>query len=596
MGFRIIQVTLGLEHEQLQALEFGPELRSALLSAKGEPRPVVFLVREDDVPRLMADCTDLIVDREEKHAKRTLQSYLVGRRACRGKIPLIRASFAYPSNARRNVRELLTSAREAGETTLYVVAFDDGSFEHFFKEALPAIPPPDPLAQPRQQLFPSKGGERLTTPVPNPEIHKKIEWAYVGESQAAKRVKQRATKASDSPENILIEGPTGSGKEVLAKVIHEASGRPGKLEPVNCGAISIHLFEAAMFGADAGAYTDAKVRKDGHFHRAHLGTLFLDEVQDLPLELQGKLLRVLEDGVVTRVGATRGNRLDVRIISATNKDLRARVAAGDFREDLYHRLRVIEIVTPALRDIREDIPLLVLHLLAQIPGTDPSAVLPEVLEEFCRHDWPGNVRQLRNFLKSLRVQVGPNLTVEAVRAWLAEEDRQRAPAHPGPAATGSTETFCDRSDAHIRRADKAIRAARIPLRGVSAPVPAPEAGVIIGKIRSQWQVLDELCETTVDFAGEFKSVQSVKHEIAVFLQMFPDRQAEALAYWKRVLDPLCDATSLALTAALGRVAAMRTLGTADHRAHRIRLPVQPRKRNSIPPHVRQKARRKRRLG
>ncbi|MGZ3425998.1 MAG: sigma-54 interaction domain-containing protein, partial [Polyangia bacterium] len=199
---------------------------------------------------------------------------------------------------------------------------------------------------------------------------------------------------------VLVQGETGTGKERVAEALHLAGRRaPKPLVVVDCGAMPATMIESELFGHERGAFTGAVASVPGAFERAHGGTLFLDEIGELPLELQPKLLRALESRVVRRLGGAKTIPVDVRVVSATNRDLMLEVAAGRFREDLYYRLAVVTLTVPPLRDRREEVPLLATRFLGDF-GVEPSRLLTrESLEALMRHAWPGNVRELRNTLE-----------------------------------------------------------------------------------------------------------------------------------------------------------------------------------------------------
>ena len=224
----------------------------------------------------------------------------------------------------------------------------------------------------------------------------------VGESAAMRGVKQRIAKVGLSMAPVLIRGESGTGKELVAHALHDCSHRrDGPFVPVNCGAIPENLLEAEFFGARKGAYTGAAHDRDGFFQAAHGGTLFLDEIGDLPLGMQAKLLRAIQERRIRPLGATQEEAVDVRTVSATHKNLSAEVQAGRFRQDLYYRLNVIEIVVPALRERREDLPALCDALLARIASESGGAPLTLSAQQFadiCAHPLPGNVRELENLL------------------------------------------------------------------------------------------------------------------------------------------------------------------------------------------------------
>ena len=225
----------------------------------------------------------------------------------------------------------------------------------------------------------------------------------VGQGPAIEEMLRRLARVGRSDATVLLTGESGTGKELAAKRLHRTSPRSREaFVPVNCGTIPSTLAEAALFGHERGAFTDAKQRHRGFFEQAHKGTLFLDEVGDLPLDVQVKLLRTVQEGEVLRVGAEQPIKVDVRLIAATNKDLRAEVAAGRFREDLFWRLNVFPVAMPALRDRMEDLPLLIDHLLDRVNAefhTRIGGVTDEVSQVFVEHRWPGNVRELMNVLR-----------------------------------------------------------------------------------------------------------------------------------------------------------------------------------------------------
>ena len=214
---------------------------------------------------------------------------------------------------------------------------------------------------------------------------------FVGESGAVRGLLREARIAAASRSTLLIHGESGSGKEVLCRRLHDWSGRRGPLVPVNCGAIPSQLIESTLFGHRRGAFTGAVEHNDGYFVAADEGTIFLDEVAELSLEAQAALLRVLEDGVVTPVGSTRGRRVDVRVVAATHKDLRQAVANDAFRADLYTRLAGWLLILPPLRDRPLDLMPLTAQFLSRGFRLDPDAA-----EALLAHGWPGNVRELKS--------------------------------------------------------------------------------------------------------------------------------------------------------------------------------------------------------
>ena len=239
----------------------------------------------------------------------------------------------------------------------------------------------------------------------------------VGESEAIRNVKQRVLKVARSMAPVLVRGESGTGKELVAQALHASSQRAGgPLVAVNCGAIPENLLEAEFFGARKGSYTGATQDRPGYFQAAQGGTLFLDEIGDLPLPMQSKLLRAIQERSVRPLGCTQEETVDVRIVSATHRDLAADVQAGRFRQDLYYRLNVIEIVIPPLRERREDLPALCQTLLARIAqesGAPVPTLTPQALAALARHPLTGNVRELENLLhRAVALSDGEHLQVE----------------------------------------------------------------------------------------------------------------------------------------------------------------------------------------
>ena len=261
----------------------------------------------------------------------------------------------------------------------------------------------------------------------------------VGRAPAIARLLQEVERAGASQARVLIQGEHGTGKELVARALHAAgSRREMAFVAVNCSAIPEELIESELFGHERGAFTGATQARRGRFEEAHGGTLFLDEVGDLSPRAQTKLLRVLQEGELTRVGGNRVIRVDARVIAATNRDLAERTRSGAFREDLYFRLAVIPITVPALRERAADVPLLVEHfaaLIGQETGGRPRRFTPEAIERLGRHSFPGNVRELRNLVERLMIMSpGPTIGADQVRAVLPTPAHQAPPA----AAPGST--------------------------------------------------------------------------------------------------------------------------------------------------------------
>jgi len=247
------------------------------------------------------------------------------------------------------------------------------------------------------------------------------EYEIIGSSPAITRVRELIDKIAPSEARVLITGENGTGKELVARNIHARSARAGApFVEVNCAAIPSELIESELFGHERGAFTSAVKQRKGKFEQASGGTLFMDEIGDMSLSAQAKVLRALQERKISRVGSDRDVTVDVRIVAATNKDLRREIEKGCFREDLYHRLSVIIIEVPPLRDRASDIPELARYFIGQIcassaPGSAPKEIDDDALQLLCRMPWSGNIRELHNVIERLIILSDDRITAGDVR-------------------------------------------------------------------------------------------------------------------------------------------------------------------------------------
>ena len=273
--------------------------------------------------------------------------------------------------------------------------------------------------------------------------------AIVGDSPALRRVLALAAQVAPTDSTVLIQGETGTGKELVAQAIHDRSPRRERpLVRINCAALPRDLVESELFGHEKGAFTGAVQQRRGRFELADGGTLLLDEVGELPLEAQAKLLRVLQEHEFERVGGARSLRADVRVIAATNRDLQAQVAAGGFRSDLYYRLNVFPIAMPPLRERRDDIPRLVQHFAAKAArklGKTLEGIAPAFIEQASAYDWPGNIRELENLIERAMI-MSDGTRLDAIELFSKASPSDKA----SPAAQADA-TLDEIERAHIRR-------------------------------------------------------------------------------------------------------------------------------------------------
>ena len=262
--------------------------------------------------------------------------------------------------------------------------------------------------------------------VENKILKKKVSKNYemIGESDAINHIKSIIDKVAPTDARVLITGPNGTGKELVAHQLHDKSDRSAApMIEVNCAAIPSELIESELFGHVKGAFTSAVRDRAGKFEAADKGTIFLDEIGDMSLSAQAKVLRVLQENMIQRVGAEKDIKVDVRVVAATNKDLQKEIAAGNFREDLYHRLAVILIKVPALNDRREDIPLLIEHFTEKIAseqGNIPKQFSSEAVNLLKEYDWTGNIRELRNVIERLIILGGSEISENDVKLFASK--------------------------------------------------------------------------------------------------------------------------------------------------------------------------------
>jgi two-component system nitrogen regulation response regulator NtrX len=266
--------------------------------------------------------------------------------------------------------------------------------------------------------------DRNTLATETKTLKKKVNKSYqiIGESKEIKQIFKTIEKVAPTDARVLITGPNGAGKELVARAIHTQSKRANEpLVEVNCAAIPSELIESELFGHEKGSFTSAIKQRIGKFEQANGGTLFLDEIGDMSPSTQAKVLRALQESTITRVGGEKEIKVDVRIIAATNKDLTKEIAEERFREDLFHRLNVIPIEVPALKDRSDDIPLLIeyfLEIVAEEHGTVPKKIDQKAIDALQKLPWTGNIRELKNIVQRLVIMSEKTITVEDVKLYV----------------------------------------------------------------------------------------------------------------------------------------------------------------------------------
>jgi DNA-binding NtrC family response regulator len=340
--------------------------------------------------------------------------------------------------------DVLSAAKAAQPETPVVMITAHGS-EKIAVEAMKAGASdyvPKPFDNDEIRLVVRRALERTRLERENRLLRERIdrEWRFenlIGAGRAMAQVFDMVRKVAETDLTVLIRGESGTGKELVAQALHQRSARRARpFIAVNCAAISRELVESELFGHEKGAFTGADARRLGKFEAAHGGTIFLDEIGDMPPETQAKVLRVLQERKLERVGGNQPVEVDVRVVAATHRDLEREAKAGRFREDLYYRLKVVEVELPPLRDRAEDLPALVNHFLDQVSARlarPKKAIAADALARLARHPWPGNVRELRNVVEQACV-LAPGDAIEAADLRLPVESTPSAtaPATAGP--------------------------------------------------------------------------------------------------------------------------------------------------------------------
>ncbi len=322
--------------------------------------------------------------------------------------------------------ELLERVQMAGLETQFIMISAHGTIETAVDAtkmgAFDFVPKPPDLN--RLLLTVKNALDKSTLVTETKTLKKKLSKKYemVGDSSALAEVKEMMDKVGPTDARVLITGPNGSGKELVARGIHERSNRAKTaFVEVNCAAIPAELIESELFGHEKGAFTSAHKQRIGKFEQANEGTLFLDEIGDMSLSAQAKVLRALQEHKINRVGGDKDINVNVRVLAATNKDLRKEIADNKFREDLYHRLSVIVVQVPALKERKEDIPLLVdkfLEDIAQEYGTKKKSLSKDGIEALQAYDWSGNIRELRNVTERLVIMCEDEIDQDDVKKYL----------------------------------------------------------------------------------------------------------------------------------------------------------------------------------
>ncbi len=523
--------------------------------------PVVYLIPEEDLPRLQ-QFKDVIIDRGKKNRHKGLSEYLLGLK--HSKIPIINGNYKDASQLKRGIRTLLLKASMTGELNLFIVGVKRSLFSDLWQKA---------DGSSSQQSF-KRGNKKsayscgygsdkdalrmLNYLRSRNQEPKDLAGRYIGNSIEAQLIRQYIVQAAKADTPVLIIGDTGTGKEVIAREIHECSSRKNhNFVPVNCGAISYYLFESELFGHKKGAFANAYFDKMGLWEYADKGTLFLDEIADLKLDHQVKILRAIEDGIIRRVGDNKNVKVNARILAATNSDLYTAVQTKEFREDLYYRLKSFPIRTAPLRERQEDIPLLADFFWKKLTHDSNRSLPQEILYELQSYGWPGNARELKTVLVILQSMFGAeNIGKEELRLVFYQTG-QRIGTGANTILRGKKSLQRVESLRHLRRVDEELQT----LHTTTSPtmekqkIDTASLKTIQVSINFRLNELEMLCRQPSLFNNEttFAKVYSFTGKLRYLQDLLQQDNKKARQYWSDEIARELKSTMSAIQKELGSV-------------------------------------------
>ncbi len=505
-----------------------------------ETLPVAYVVRDEDL-RMLRELKDLVVDRGAKHRAKELSALLFGY----NRIPIIRGSYKSAGQLVRSVTTLLGNAGKRGEKNVFVVGVGGEVFDDLMAKAAAGRGRPKTVAGGKSEAespaYDMGSCAPLLDSLEERAVPRDLVERVVGDSPQMRTIRQIILRIAPTDISVILTGENGVGKDVVAKAIHQQSlRRAERFIPVNCAGIPRELLESELFGHVKGSFTGAGRTKKGLWALAHKGTLFLDEVADLSLRHQAKILRALDNNEIWPVGALKPTKVDVRVVAATNADILDRVESGKFREDLYYRLRDMIIFIPPFRKRREDIPLMAAHFWRNIAKNKENVLPKEVLAELQSYPLPGNAREIRSALRALHAMYGEtNLKAEYIRSiMLYQPERpvgRRAPSSPREIALHNVDCFN-----HIRRTIDTVRACKVSLRPILRGGKTDPNTVL--RVRTELcrrlEELELLCLSPLLFHGEetFSAVRRLKGKLRYFSELLAGNLGDAMAFWKQDLS------------------------------------------------------------
>ena len=481
--------------------------------------PTIFLINTDDMT-ILSGAKEMVVNRGKKHPAKPLSFYLLKKDL----IPLIDGNFTGHNQVKRSLRAFLKNAEKAGEKKLFLIAAKPDIFSSIRSSQVPSI----------------KSGNRFIEPEMD---HIRDVSVYLGDSEKIEKVRQNIQIAARVDYPVLILGPPGTGKELVANEIHRFSKRSGhNMITVNCSAIPEHLLESELFGYKKGAFSGATTDRTGKWKLADKGTLFLDEIGDLKPDHQVKILRAIETNTFYPVGSETAETADVRILSATNRDIHPLSSNGRFREDLYYRLCGIIIQTPALNDHTEDIPGLVEKIWPKIIEENRDSrkakerilnpkLSREVIKKLQAMRWPGNVRQLKNTLRRLYAYVGELKPIGV-------EDLVSVVQYENVGVSKETENI-----ARIHRTKQAMIVLETTQATLDFRISNYDSQCLLetfidGGAKFHLDEIESLCKSPLNLSESvFIILNEMKGKLLYFSHLFTQNTEEAFDYWRNQVKP-----------------------------------------------------------
>ncbi|HSB09186.1 MAG TPA: sigma 54-interacting transcriptional regulator [Blastocatellia bacterium] len=538
MDLRALRFLAGADGVGPARSELTDELVRTFATARLQSPPAAYVVLNTELPGLVR-FNDLVVDRGRKHEAKPLAKLLLGYT----RIPFINGSYESAGQLVRSIRTLLQNAFNKDEHNIYIIGTTEKIFNELWERAggsntnrqASAAQRTSAFSSPKPSFAGSLSSRLLLQLLPQREIPQDFVRTFLGQSDEVQLVRQLTMRAASSDDPVLILGNTGTGKEVIARSIHKYSARASeKFVPVNCGAIPGELLESELFGHKRYTFTDAKFDKKGLWEITGNGTLFLDEIGDLAPVHQVKILRALEENKIRPIGESKELKVNARVVAATNRDLFSMVKAGQFREDLYYRLRAFLIRTPVLRDHPDDIPVLAAFFWTKIARDERAALPADVLAELQSYAWPGNARELKAVLMSLHSLFGKD-ELDATRLRAVFQIQGQISADSAE-AVAQREITTHRIDClnHLRRVDELLRACTVSAKPLAETDHTATAAAVRASLRTRLGELEVLSLNPILFHSQvtFDIIEGLKEKLSYFCALLGGDGKVAQSYWK----------------------------------------------------------------